>query len=62
MGLSFHDEKSMVESTAGSMRFALGNPNSILDSPIEDASTVRQESRDDDIGIRLSGNIQMEDR
>ncbi|KAF8797777.1 hypothetical protein BYT27DRAFT_7265331 [Phlegmacium glaucopus] len=54
MGLSFHDEKSMIESesTIESLRFAANNSDSIPET--EDIGIDTQESRDDDIGVRLN--------
>ena len=51
MGLSYHDEQSMVE-TAASWRFA-SNPIEIVDQP---------EERRDDIAIRRSDDIQIVNR
>jgi len=64
MGLSFHDESSMVEATSiGSMCFAPDNPNLIPETAsinILDDS----ERRDNDIEVQLSdeSDIQMVDR
>ncbi|KAF8811291.1 hypothetical protein BYT27DRAFT_7336320 [Phlegmacium glaucopus] len=57
MGLSFYDQESMIESSVGSLRFADNNPNA---SP--ETGDVDIGNRDDDIGIRLSDDIQMVDR
>ena len=48
MGISFHDEKSMVEVTS-SLRFSSDYPTSTAETVC--VSIVYQESRDDDIGI-----------
>ncbi|KAF8813231.1 hypothetical protein BYT27DRAFT_7220517 [Phlegmacium glaucopus] len=55
MGLSFYDKESMIESSVGSLRFAADNPN-----PIPETGDIMD--REDDIGIRLSDDIQMADR
>ena len=59
MGLSFHDESSMVETNIGSLRFA---PD-IVNPPSEN-EIVDEERRHDDSEIQLSGDsdIQMVDR
>ncbi|KAF8797341.1 hypothetical protein BYT27DRAFT_7344213 [Phlegmacium glaucopus] len=57
MGLSFHDQESMIESSVGSLRFATNNPN-----PVPETGDVDFVNRDDDIGIRISDDIQMVDR
>jgi len=60
MGLSFHDESSMVKATSsiGSLRFAPEDPNPVPENGIVD------ERRHDDIEIQLSddSDIQMVDR
>ena len=56
MGLSFHDESSIIEASIGSLRFSPPNiSNSIL---------VDEERRHDDIEVQLSddSDIQMVDR
>ena len=60
MGLSFHDESSMVEASIGSLSFAVPDiANSISENGIID-----EEGRHDDSDIELSGDsdIQMVDR
>ena len=59
MGLSFHDESSMVEASIGSLRFAPDIAN-----PISENGIIDEERRHDDSGIQLSGDsdIQMVDR
>ena len=59
MGLSFHDESSMVEASIGSLRFAPHIPE-----PIKENEIVEEERRHEDFDIRLSdhSNIQMVDR
>ncbi|KAF8810622.1 hypothetical protein BYT27DRAFT_7186141 [Phlegmacium glaucopus] len=57
MGLSFHNQESMIESSVGSLRFADNNPNPNLE--MGDVDIV---NRDDDIGIQISDDIQMVDR
>ena len=51
MGLSFHDEKSMVEASIGSLRFAPDDPNSIPGAGIGDI--VHEERRENDIETQL---------
>ncbi|KAF8797632.1 hypothetical protein BYT27DRAFT_7247044 [Phlegmacium glaucopus] len=71
MGLSFHDQESMIESSIGSLHFVANNPNSI--SETEDAGIVNRDddivnrdddivNRDDDIGVQQSDDIEMVDR
>ena len=59
MGLSFHDESSMVEASIGSLRFAPDIENSISDNGIID-----EERRHDNSEIQPSSDsdIQMVDR
>ena len=58
MGLSYHDEQSMVE-TAASWRFMPYNPNSVSGSEgIENAGQERL----DPIGIHQSDDIEAVDR
>ena len=63
MGLSFHDESSMVElASIGSLRLAPDDPN-----PIPETASINvldEERRYDDIDIQLSddSDIQMVDR
>ena len=61
MGLSFYDEKSMVEASIGSLCFAPGDPNPIPQTGISD---IVDERREDDVETRWSGHsdIQMVDR
>ena len=63
MGLSFHDEDSMVEASIGSLRFAPNVPNSI---PETWGINIIDERRNEDIEIQLSddseSDIQMTDR
>ena len=50
MGLSFHDESSMVEATSfGSLRFA-----SDISNPISENGIIDEERRHDDSEIHLS--------
>ena len=58
MGLSFHDEKSMSE-TIESLHFQVGRQIG-PDHPTSESEMgdIRQETRIDDIGIRLSNDIQ----
>ncbi|KAF8801244.1 hypothetical protein BYT27DRAFT_7198605, partial [Phlegmacium glaucopus] len=46
--------ESMIESTVGSLRFAANNPN-----PVPETGDVDIVNGDDDIGIRLSDDIQI---
>ena len=59
MGLSFHDESSMVEASIGSLRFA---PD--ISNPISENGIIDEERRHDDTEIQLScdSDIQMVDR
>ena len=59
MGLSFHDESSMVEASIGSLRFAPDIPE-----PMTENGIVDEERRHDDFDIQLSdqSDIQMVDR
>ena len=59
MGLSFHDESSMVETSIGSLRFAPDIANPTLENGIID-----EERRHDNSEIQLSddSDIQMVDR
>ena len=59
MGLSFHDESSVVEASIGSLHFA---PN--ISNPISDNGIIDEERRHDDSEIQLSSDwdIQMVDR
>ena len=59
MGLSFHDESSMVEASIGSLRFAPDIAN-----PISENEIIDEERRHDHFEIQLSGDsdIQMVDR
>ncbi|KAF8810791.1 hypothetical protein BYT27DRAFT_7185585 [Phlegmacium glaucopus] len=59
MGLSFHDQESMRESTIGSLRFAANNLNSISETEDHDAGIVNE---DDNIGVRQGDDIEMVDR
>ncbi|KAF8814939.1 hypothetical protein BYT27DRAFT_7238623 [Phlegmacium glaucopus] len=52
MGLSFHDQESMIELSVRSLRFADIGPN-------PETGDVDIVNRDDDIGIRISDEIQM---
>ena len=56
MGLSFHDEVSIVEASTGSLRFALNISNSI--PGIEGINIVDEERRNDDIHIQLSDGFE----
>ncbi|KAF8814100.1 hypothetical protein BYT27DRAFT_7157054 [Phlegmacium glaucopus] len=56
MGLSFHDQESMIESSIGSLHFVANNPNSIPEAETEDVGIV---NRDEDIGVRQSDDIEM---
>ncbi|KAF8811392.1 hypothetical protein BYT27DRAFT_7134400 [Phlegmacium glaucopus] len=58
MGLSFHDQESMIASTIGSLHFVANNPNSISGTKTEDVGIV---NRHDDIGDRQSDDIEMVD-
>ena len=60
MGLSFHDESSMIEASIGSLRFAPGDPK----SPVSENGIINEERRHDDVEIQLSDDldIQMVDR
>jgi len=62
MGLSFHDESSMVEASIGSLRFALDDQNSIPETG--SVNILDKGSRDDDIEIQLNddSDILMVDR
>ena len=62
MGLSFHDEGSMVEANIGSLRFSPNIPNSI--SETGEINIVDEERRNDDVEILLidDSDIQMVDR
>ena len=59
MGLSFHDESSMVEASIGSLRFA---PD--ISNPKSENGIINEERRHDDTEIQLScdSDIQMVDR
>ena len=59
MGLSFHDESSIVEASIESLRFAPDIAN-----PISENGIIDEERRHDDSEIQLSGDsgIQMVDR
>ena len=59
MGLSFHDESSMVEASIGSLRFAPDIPE-----PMTENGIVDEERRHEDFDIQLSdhSDIQMVDR
>ena len=59
MGLSFHDESSMVEASIGSLRFAPDIAN-----PTSENGIIDREGRYDDSEIQLSDDldIQMVDR
>ena len=59
MGLSFHDESSMVEASIGSLRFAPDIAN-----PISENGIIDEERRHDDSEIQLGSDsdIQMVDR
>ena len=59
MGLSFHDESSMVEASIGSLRFA---PD--IENPISENEIINEERRHDNSDIQLIGDsdIQMVDR
>jgi len=62
MGLSFHDQSSMVEASIGSLRFAPDYQNPISQSG--SINVLDEGRRDDDIEIQLSddSDIQMVDR
>ena len=59
MGLSFHDESSMMEASIGSLRFAPDDPNATSENGI-----INEERRHDDPEIQLGddSDIQMVDR
>ena len=59
MGLSFHDESSMVEASIGSLRFAPDIAN-----PISEDGIIDEERRHDNSDIQLSddSDTQMVDR
>ena len=59
MGLSFHDETSMVDASIGSLRFAPA-----IENPITENGMIDEERRHDDSEIQLSSDseIQMVDR
>ena len=59
MGLSFHDESSMMEASIGSLRFALDDPN-----PVSENGIIDEEKRHDDCEVQLSDvlDIQIVDR
>ena len=59
MGLSFHDESSMVEASIGSLRFA---PD--IKAPISENEIINEERRHDNSDIQLNddSDIQMVDR
>ena len=52
MGLSFHDESSMVEASIGSLRFGPDVAN-----PISESEIIDEERRHDDSGIQLSDGL-----
>ena len=60
MGLSFHDESSMMEASIGSLRFAPDDPKSL----VSENGIINNERRHDDSEIQLSDglDIQMVDR
>ena len=59
MGLSFHDESSMVEASIGSLRFARDIAN-----PISENGIIDEERRHDNSDIQLNddSDIPMVDR
>ena len=59
MGLSFHDESSMVEASIGSLRFA-----SDIANPLSENGMIDEEGRHDGSETQLSddSDIQMVDR
>ena len=59
MGLSFHNESSLMETSIGSLRFASHTPN-----PIPEDGIVDEERGGDNIETQLSddSDIQMVDR
>jgi len=60
MGLSFHNESSMVEASIGSLRFAPDNPN-----PIPETGSINildEERRDDETELSNDSDIQMVER
>ena len=59
MGLSFHDESSMMEASIGSLRFAPDDPNKTSENEI-----INEERRHDNSEVQLSDglDIQMVDR
>ena len=60
MGLSFHDESSIMETSSGSLRFAPGDPK----SPVAENGIIDEERRHDDCEVQLSDvlDIQIVDR
>ena len=60
MGLSFHDESSMMEASIGSLRFAPDDPK----SPVSENRIINEERRHDDFEVQFSDGlgIQMVDR
>ena len=60
MGLSFHDESSMMETSIGSLRFAPDDPK----SPVSENGIIDEEKRHDDCEVQLSDDLdrQMVDR
>ena len=59
MGLSFHDESSMVEASIGSLRFAPEITNSISENGIIDEEGIHTDS---EIQLSDDSDIQMENR
>ena len=55
MGLSFHDESSMVEASIGSLRFT---PD--IENPTSGNGIIDEERIHDDSEIQLSGNSDIE--
>ena len=54
MGLSFHDESSMVEASIGSLRFAPDIASSISENH---DGIIDEERRYDDSEIQISGDL-----
>ena len=59
MGLSFHDESSMVEASTGGLRFVADDLNSVLEN--ENFSEERRHN-DSEIQSSSDSDIQMVDR
>ena len=62
MGLSFHDESSMVEASIRTLRFAPDTANPISENGIIDQERTQRRHNDSESQLSSDSEIQMVDR